>query len=51
VTWVILAFFVGGLMGFFVAALLAAASDREWQTAYLNCRDQLWRVQKDQEGA
>jgi len=50
-TWALVGFFAGGLTGFLVAALLAASRDDEWKVAYLNCRDQLWRMQKDQEGA
>jgi hypothetical protein len=50
-TWVVLAFFAGGATGILIAALAAAAKDDEWKIAYLNCRDQLWRLQKDQEGA
>jgi hypothetical protein len=50
-TWVIVAFFVGGAFGVLIMALAAAASDDEWKTAYLNCRDQLWKLKRDQGGA
>jgi hypothetical protein len=51
VTWVVLAFFAGGAIGTLAMALATAAKDDEWKVAYLNCRDQLWTLQKDQEGA
>ena len=45
-TWVVLAFFAGGFLGFFLASLLVAAQDNEWKVAYLACRDQLWRAER-----
>jgi hypothetical protein len=51
VTWVIVAFFAGSALGFFTAALLSAAREDEWQVAYLNCRDRLWKLERDQGGA
>jgi hypothetical protein len=50
-TWVIVAFFVGGALGFLTASLLVAAREDEWQVAYLNCRDRLWKLERDQGGA
>ena len=49
--WVAVAFFVGGLVGVFGACLMAAAAEDSWREAYLNTRDRLWKLEREQEGA
>ena len=49
--WFVLGLFAGASVGILVMALATAAKQDEWQVAYLNCRDQLWRLERDQGGA
>ena len=49
--WVAVAFFVGALVGVFGACLMAARAEDAWRVAYLNTRDRLWKLEREQEGA
>ena len=49
--WVVLAFFTGAALGILVMALASAAAEDSWKIAYLNLRDHVWRLEREQEGA
>ena len=49
--WMVVVFSVGGLVGLFTACLMAAAAEDSWREAYLNARDRLWKMEREQEGA
>ena len=50
-TFAVIAFFLGATAGILAMALATAAKDDEWRTAYLNCRDRLYRLEREQEHA
>jgi hypothetical protein len=52
-TWatVLPAFLTGFALGALATHLLNRRVDDHWKTAYLNCRDRLWRVTRDEEHA
>ena len=49
--WVVIAFFTGFAIGALAATILGQHEDDEWKTAYLNCRDRLYRLEREQEHA
>ena len=49
--WVVIAFCAGFAIGALTAFVLGRREDDEWQVAYLNCRDRLYRLEREQEHA
>ena len=49
--WIASAFFAGMGVGVLVMHLVTVAAEDEWKTAYLNCRDRLYHLEREQEHA
>ena len=49
--WLAVAFVTGISVGALATVILSRQTEHSWKIAYLNLRDHVWRLEREQEGA